>query len=62
MSKTYVCRFSKFDKCVVTWFSFGSLQLLSVVITGIDGAFIYVQPKCIFHFYRLTLNINYKKP
>jgi len=27
MSKTFACRFRKLDKLVVTWFSFGSLQL-----------------------------------
>jgi len=26
MSKTFVCRFPKLAKCVVTWFSFGTLQ------------------------------------
>ena len=27
MSKTFVCRFPKLAKCVVTWFSFGTIQL-----------------------------------
>ena len=26
MSKTFVCRFPKLAKCVVTWFLFGTIQ------------------------------------
>jgi len=32
MSKTFVCRFPKLAKCVVTWFSFGTIQLMSIFV------------------------------
>jgi len=48
MSKTFVCRFPKLDKRVVTWFSFGSLQLSPVPLFCYCG----ILPPCLLAFSR----------